>query len=170
MTKTNKPKKRETYKKQYMKEFGVTAEEYDKLYDVFALRARRYEKIIGEKLNKAKEFYWITKNENQGIKLSYRRESMKRFSASSKSVSQDFEERENKTYIDLHFKGFMQQNKQLQEIYYDTSLSWKQKRERIEEWFKIRTEKQQEKKQAEEDGIPYEESDGSTGYDAVYEL
>lgn len=163
---------RKTYKQKYMKEFGITSEEYDKLYDVFALRARRYEKIIGEKINKAHEFYWIAHQKAKGETLSHRRQSMEKYAASSKAISKDFSETENKKYIDLHFKGFIAQNKQLQEIYYDTTLSWKEKREKIEKWFKIRDEKRKDKKeqQSEEPYEPYEENDGSTGYDAEYEL
>ena len=57
---------KKSYKQAFMKEFNVTSEEYDKLYDVYALRARRYEKIHNVKLNKAKEFYWTKKLEKQG--------------------------------------------------------------------------------------------------------
>ena len=163
---------RKTYKKRYMKEFGVTSKEYDKLYDVFALRSRRYEKIIGEKVNKAREFYWIAHQKAKGVPLSQRRQSMERYAASSKKINEDFSEIENKKYVDLHFWGFIQKNAQLQEIYYDASLTWKEKREKIEKWFKIRDEKRKEKKerQSKEPYEPYEESDGTTGYDAEYEL
>ena len=51
-----------SYKQAYMKEFNVTGEEYDKLYDVYALRARRFEKIHNVKLNKAKEFCPLMQN------------------------------------------------------------------------------------------------------------
>lgn len=161
-----------SYKKRYMKEFGITSEEYDKLYDVFALRARRYEKIIGEKINKAKEFYWTNKLKSQNIELSERRKAIEKTAASSKKIRESEEEKANKQYIDLHFLGFIQKNKQLQQIYYDTSLSWKRKRELIEQWFKKREERRNEKRERddEEPYEPYEENDGSTGYDAEYEL
>lgn len=164
--------KRKSYKQRYMKEFGVTSAQYDKLYDVFALRARRYEKTIGEKINKAHEFYWIAHQKAKGETLSQRRQSLERYAASSKKISDDFSETENKKYIDLHFSGFIAKNEQLQQIYYDPALMWKQKREKIEEWFKIRDQKRKEKReqQSEEPYDPYEESDGTTGYEAEYEL
>ena len=46
---------KKSYKQAFMKEFNVTSEEYDKLYDVYALRARRYEKIHNVKLNNAND-------------------------------------------------------------------------------------------------------------------
>lgn len=159
-----------SYKQKYMREFKVTSEEYDKLYDVYALRARRYEKIIGEKLNKAKEFYWTKKLQNDNQPISIRRKSISESLASSKPIKQSEEDRINKAYIELYFMGLILQNKQLQRIYYDTSLSWKQKRELIEKWLKKwDEEKEKAAKQAEEKGT-FEESDGSTGYDSEYEL
>ena len=122
-----------SYKQAYMKELNVTSEQYDKLYDVYALRARRYEKIHNVKLNKAKEFYWTAKLKKQGEPISERRKEIESTKASTKRVTVNEEESAAKAYIELHFMGLIKHVKYLQEIY-NSSLSWLKKRKLIEDW------------------------------------
>ena len=154
-----------SYKQAYMKEFNVTSEEYDKLYDVYALRARRYEKIHNVKLNKAKEFYWTAKLKKQGEPISERRKEIASTKASTKPIRVNEEETAARAYIELHFMGLIKRVKYLQEIY-NSSLSWLKKRKLIEDW--IRSWREQKENSA-ESSDDFEYSDGSVGYDFDYE-
>ena len=153
-----------SYKQAYMKEFNVTSEQYDKLYDVYALRARRYEKIHNVKLNKAKEFYWTAKLKKQGEPISERRKEIASTKASSKHVSDDERDAKIKSYIDLHFSGLMKKNAQMRRIYNNPNLSWSEKLDKFEAIVANWT---AEKKAAAESG-DYEFSDGSVGYETDY--
>lgn len=153
-----------SYKQAYMKEFNVTSEEYDKLYDVYALRARRYEKIHDVKLNKAKEFYWTAKLKKQGEPVSERRKEIASTKASSKRISDDERDAKIKAYIDLHFSGLMKNNAQMRSIYNNPNLSWAEKLDKFEAIVANWT---AEKKAAAESG-DYEFSDGSVGYETDY--
>ena len=157
-----------SYKQAYMKEFNVTSEEYDKLYDVYALRARRYEKIHNVKLNKAKEFYWSAKLRKMGEPVSKRRQEIEATKASSKKIKFSEMDAAAKAYIDLHFSGLRAKNKQIQRIYDDPLLSWVEKLDKIgavvANW-------QAEKKAVAElkgQNGDFEYSDGSVGYETDY--
>lgn len=153
-----------SYKQAYMKEFNVTSEEYDKLYDVYALRARRYEKIHNIKLNKAKEFYWTAKLKKQGESISERRKEIASTKASSKPVTDNERDTKIKAYIDLHFSGLMKHNAQMRRIYNNPNFSWSEKLDKFEAIVANWT---AEKKAAAESG-DYEFSDGSVGYETDY--
>lgn len=153
-----------SYKQAYMKEFNVTSEEYDKLYDVYALRARRYEKIFNVKLNKAKEFYWTAKLKKQGEPISERRKEIAATKASSNPIKIDEKDAKIKAYIDLHFSGLMKNNAQMRRIYNNPNLSWSEKLDKFEAIVANWT---AEKKAAAESG-DYEFSDGSVGYETEY--
>lgn len=154
---------KKSYKQAFMKEFNVTSEEYDKLYDVYALRARRYEKIHNVKLNKAKEFYWTKKLEKQGEPISQRRKDIASTKASTKRVTVNEEEVAAKAFIDLHFMGLIKRVKYLQEVY-NSTLTWVKKRILIEDWLK---DWKDMKEDAAESG-DFEYSDGTIGYDFDY--
>lgn len=156
------------YKQAYMKEFNVTNEEYDKLYDVYALRARRYEKTFGVKLNKAKEFYWTAKLKKLGEPVSVRRQTIEKTAASTKAIKSDEKDKKIKDYIDLHFTGLMKNNTQIRRIYDNSTLSWEEKLDRIE---KIVINWTAEKKAVAElkgQSGDFEYSDGSVGYETDY--
>lgn len=146
-----------------MKEFNVTSEEYDKLYDVYALRARRYEKIHNVKLNKAKEFYWTKKLEKQGEPISQRRKDIASTKASTKRVTVNEEETAAKAYIELHFMGLIKRVKYVRMIY-ESTLTWVKKKILIEDWLKDWKEMKEDA--AESDDFEY--SDGTVGYDFDY--
>ncbi len=154
---------KKSYKQAFMKEFNVTSEEYDKMYDVYALRARRYEKIHNVKLNKAKEFYWTKKLEKQGEPISERRKEIASTKASTKRITVNEEEVAAKAFIDLHFMGLIKRVKYLQEVY-NSTLTWMKKRILIEDWLKDWKEM---KEDAAESG-DFEYSDGTVGYDFDY--
>ena len=154
---------KKSYKQAFMKEFNVTSEEYDKLYDVYALRARRYEKIHNVKLNKAKEFYWTKKLEKQGEPISHRRQDIASTKASTKRVTVNEEEAAAKAYIELHFMGLIKRVKYVRMIY-ESTLTWVKKRILIEDWLKDWKEM---KEDAAESG-DFEYSDGTVGYDFDY--
>lgn len=157
-----------SYKQAYMKEFNVSSEEYDKLYDVYALRARRYEKTFGVKLNKAKEFYWTAKLRKQGEPVSVRRQTIEKTVASTKSISIVEKGKKIKDYIDSHFSGLMVHNAQIRRIYENKELSWDEKLDRIEKivinW---NAEKKATAELAGQNG-DFEFSDGSVGYETEY--
>ena len=155
---------KKSYKQAFMKEFNVTSEEYDKLYDVYALRARRYEKIHNVKLNKAKEFYWTKKLEKQGEPISERRKEIASTKASTKRVTVKEEEVAAKSYIELHFMGLIKRVKYLQEVY-NSTLTWVKKRILIEIWIKGWKET---KEDAAFESDEFEYSDGTVGYDFDY--
>lgn len=160
---------KKSYKQAFMKEFNVTSEEYDKLYDVYALRARRYEKIHNVKLNKAKEFYWTKKLEKQGEPISQRRKDIASTKASSKTISINERENKIKSYIDLHFTGLRQKNTQIQQIYDNPNLNWAEKLDKIEA---VVSNWNAEKKAVAElrgNNGDFEYSDGSVGYETEYE-
>lgn len=152
-----------------MKEFNVTSEEYDKLYDVYALRARRYEKIHNVKLNKAKEFYWTKKLEKQGEPVSQRRKEIASTKASTKAIT--IRERDNKikAYIDLHFTGLRQKNPQIQRIYDNPNLTWSEKLEKIETIVSNWTAEKKAVAELRDNNGDFEYSDGSVGYETEYE-
>ena len=157
-----------SYKQAYMKEFNVTSEEYDKLYDVYALRARRYEKIHNVKLNKAKEFYWTAKLRKMGEPVSKRRQEIETTKASSKKIKYSEVDAAAKAYIDLHFSGLRAKNKQIQRIYDDPLLSWSEK---LDEISAVVANWQAEKKAVAElkgQNGDFEYSDGSVGYETDY--
>lgn len=154
---------KKSYKQAFMKEFNVTSEEYDKLYDVYALRARRYEKIHNVKLNKAKEFYWTKKLQKQGEPISQRRQEIASTKASTKRVTVNEEETAAKAYIELHFMGLIKRVKYVRMIY-ESTLTWVKKRILIEDWLKDWKEMKEE---ASESG-DFEYSDGTVGYDFDY--
>lgn len=157
-----------SYKQAYMKEFNVTSEEYEKLYDVYALRARRYEKIHNVKLNKAKEFYWTAKLRKMGEPVSKRRQEIEATKASSKKIKFSETEAAAKAYIDLHFSGLRAKNKQIQRIYDDPLLSWTEKLDKI---IAVVANWQAEKKAVAElkgQNGDFEYSDGSVGYETDY--
>lgn len=155
------PKK--SYKQAFMKEFNVTSEEYDKLYDVYALRARRYEKIHNVKLNKAKEFYWTKKLEKQGEPISERRKEIASTKASTKRVTVNEEEVAARAYIELHFMGLIKRVKYLRQVY-ESTLSWVKKRILIEDWLKDWKDMKEDAAESDE----FEYSDGTVGYDFDY--
>lgn len=161
---------KKSYKQAFMKEFNVTSGEYDKLYDVYALRARRYEKIHNVKLNKAKEFYWTAKLKKQGEPISQRRQEIASTKASTKVITLSEQESKNKAYIDLHFTGLRQKNPQIQRIYDNPNLTWAEKRDKIE--VVVANWKAEKKAVAELRGNngDFEYSDGSVGYDTAYTL
>lgn len=154
---------KKSYKQAFMKEFNVTSEEYDKLYDVYALRARRYEKIHNVKLNKAKEFYWTKKLQKQGEPISQRRQEIARTKASTKRVTVNEEELAAKAYIELHFMGLIKRVKYLRQVY-DSTLTWVKKRILIEDWLKDWKEMKEDAAQSDD----FEYSDGTVGYDFDY--
>lgn len=154
---------KKSYKQAFMKEFNVTSEEYDKLYDVYALRARRYEKIHNVKLNKAKEFYWTKKLEKQGEPISHRRQEIASTKASTKRVTVNEEEEAAKAYIELHFMGLIKRVKYVRMIY-ESTLTWVKKRILIEDWLKDWKEMKEEAAQSDD----FEYSDGTVGYDFDY--
>lgn len=154
---------KKSYKQAFMKEFNVTSEEYDKLYDVYALRARRYEKIHNVKLNKAKEFYWTNKLEKQGEPISERRKVIASTKASTKRVTINEEEIATKAYIELHFMGLIKRVKYLRQVY-ESTLTWVKKRILIEDWLKD----WKEMKEDAADSGDFEYSDGTVGYDFDY--
>ena len=148
-----------------MKEFNVTSEEYDRLYDVYALRARRYEKIHGVKLNKAKEFYWTKKLEKQGEPISERRKEIASTKASTKVITLSERESKNKAYIDLHFTGLRKKNPQIQRIYDNLNLTWVEKRDKIEAIVAKWTAEKKAVAELQENIGDFEYSDGSVGYE-----
>ena len=156
-----------SYKQAYMKEFNVTSEEYDKLYDVYALRARRFEKIYNVKLNKAKEFYWTEKLKKQGEPISERRKEIASTKASSKKLKDGEAESAIKNYIDLHFRGLIRVNPQIKKIYDNNSLSWQEKREIIEQIIELW---ENDKRNAASYSDDFEYSDGTVGYETDYNI
>lgn len=159
---------KKSYKQAFMKEFNVTSEEYDKLYDVYALRARRYEKIHNVKLNKAKEFYWTKKLQKQGEPISLRRQEIASTKASTKVITLSEQETKIKAYIDLYFTGLRKKNLQIQRIYDNPNLTWVEKRDKIEA---VITNWTAEKKAVAEfigNNGDFEFSDGSVGYETEY--
>ena len=159
---------KKSYKQAFMKEFNVTSEEYDKLYDVYALRARRYEKIHNVKLNKAKEFYWTKKLEKQGEPISQRRREIASTKASSKTITTNERENKIKAYIDLHFTGLRQKNQQIQRIYDNPNLSWAEKLDKIETIVANWTNEKKAVAELRGNSGDFEYSDGSVGYETEY--
>lgn len=159
---------KKSYKQAFMKEFNVTSEEYDKLYDVYALRARRYEKIHNVKLNKAKEFYWTKKLQKQGEPISQRRQEIASTKASTKVVTLSERENKNKAYIDLHFTGLRQKNPQIQRIYDNPNLTWAEKRDKIEAIVSNWTAEKKAVAELRDNNGDFEYSDGSVGYETEY--
>ena len=157
-----------SYKQAYMKEFNVTSDEYDKLYDVYALRARRYEKIHNVKLNKAKEFYWTAKLKKQGEPISERRKEIASTKASSKHVSDDERDAKIKAYIDLHFSGLMKKNAQMRRIYNNPNLSWSEKLDKFEAIVANWTAEKKAVAELKGQNGDFEYSDGSVGYETDY--
>ena len=157
-----------SYKQAYMKEFNVTSEEYDKLYDVYALRARRYEKIHNVKLNKAKELYWTAKLNKQGEPISERRKEIASTKASSKSISDDERDTKIKAYIDLHFSGLMKHNAQMRRIYNNPHLSWSEKLDKFEAIVSNWTAEKKAVAELKGQNGDFEYSDGSVGYETDY--
>lgn len=159
---------KKSYKQAFMKEFNVTSEEYDKLYDVYALRARRYEKIHNVKLNKAKEFYWTKKLEKQGEPISERRREIASTKASTKTITIAEQDRKIKAYIDLHFTGLRQKNSQIQRIYDNPNLTWAEKRDKIETIVANWTNEKKAVAELRGNSGDFEYSDGSVGYETEY--
>lgn len=157
-----------SYKQAYMKEFNVTSEEYDKLYDVYALRARRYERIHNVKLNKAKEFYWTAKLKKQGEPISERRKEIASTKASSKLISDDERDAKIKAYIDLHFSGLMKHNAQMRRIYNNPNFSWAEKLDKFEAIVANWTAEKKAVAELRGNNGDYEFSDGSVGYETDY--
>lgn len=159
---------KKSYKQAFMKEFNVTSEEYDRLYDVYALRARRYEKIYNVKLNKAKEFYWTAKLKKQGEPISERRKEIASTKASTKAVTLSEQENKIKAYIDLHFTGLRKKNPQIQRIYDNTSLTWAEKLDKIEAIISNWTAEKKAVAELRDLNGDFEYSDGSVGYETDY--
>ena len=159
---------RKTYKQAFMKEFNITSEEYDKLYDVYALRARRYEKIYNVKINKAKEFYWTAKLKKQGEPISQRRQEIESTKASTKTITLTEQESKIKAYIDLHFTGLRKKNSQIQRIYDDTTLTWAEKLDKIEAIVSNWTAEKKAVAELRDLNGDFEYSDGSVGYEIDY--
>lgn len=160
---------KKSYKQAFMKEFNVTSEEYDKLYDVYALRARRYEKIHNVKLNKAKEFYWTKKLEKQGEPVSQRRKEIASTKASTRAISITEQESKIKAYIDLHFTGLRKKNPQIQRIYDNPNLSWSEKLDKIESIVSNWTAEKKAVAELRDNNGDFEYSDGTVGYETEYE-
>ena len=160
---------KKSYKQAFMKEFNVTSEEYDKMYDVYALRARRYEKIHNVKLNKAKEFYWTAKLKKQGEPISQRRQDIASTKASTKTISINERENKIKAYIDLHFTGLRQKNSQIQRIYDNPNLTWAEKLDKIEAVVSNWTADKKSVAELRDNNGDFEYSDGTVGYETEYE-
>lgn len=160
---------RKTYKQAFMKEFNVTSEEYDRLYDVYALRARRYEKIYNVKINKAKEFYWTAKLKKQGEPISQRRQEIAGTKASTKAITLSEQESKIKAYIDLHFTGLRKKNPQIQRIYDNSALTWAEKLDKIEAVVTNWTAGKKAVAELSDLNGDFEYSDGSVGYETEYE-
>lgn len=159
---------KKSYKQAFMKEFNVTSEEYDKLYDVYALRARRYEKIHNVKLNKAKEFYWTKKLQKQGESISQRRQEIASTKASTKAVTIAEQDSKIKAHIDLHFTGLRQKNPQIQRIYDSPNLTWAEKLDKIEAIVANWTAEKKAVAELRGNNGDFEYSDGSVGYETEY--
>ena len=157
-----------SYKQAYMKEFNVTSEEYDKLYDVYALRARRYEKIHNVKLNKAKEFFWTAKLRKMGEPISKRRQEIETTKASSKKIKFSETEAAAKSYIDLHFSGLMKHNAQMRRIYNNPNFSWAEKLDKFEAIVADWTAEKKAVAELKGQNGDFEYSDGSVGYETDY--
>ena len=151
-----------------MKEFNVTSEEDDKLYDVYALRARRDEKIHNVKLNKAKEFYWTAKLKKQGEPISERRKEIASTKASTKRVTVNEEESAAKAYIDLHFSGLMMHNAQMRRIYNNPNFYWTEKIDKFEAIVANWTAEKKAVAELKGQNGDFEYSDGSVGYETDY--
>lgn len=167
--------KKLSYKQRYMRLFNVSADEYDKIYDVYRLRVRKFEKTTGSaKINAAASLFYTAKAQKQGKPLSLKKSEILSTPATTKKHTRA-DERRLDNYIFNQFRGLIFNSQTAFNIYNDSTLTPVQKLIKLTEYAeklqKQRSLAREKARQDFDDELPFEDTTGDTfGYDITIDL
>lgn len=125
------------YKQSIQKLTGWTTEQYNKQYDIYRLKVRTFERETGktDKINVAASFYYTIRDQKTGKALSPQKRGILSTPALStakkRKPSLTASERRAKAYYEYRLRGLFTVNDKLREYFYDNSISWATRQERI---------------------------------------